>query len=293
MNETSIMNDLDEIEVSIICCTYNHEKYIKSALDSFLSQKTNFKFEILVHDDASTDGTQEILVNYAKSYPKMIKVIQQRINQYSKGVKIAKTFLYPLAKGKYFAFCEGDDFWCDDNKLQLQRDFLYCHHEYSACVHNTCYFNQRTKSDTIQYPTNDRELEIIDVCLRGGQSFHTSSVFCRVESLVDNFNLYEPSSFGDYKTAIVMRLHGKIKYLGRVMSVYRMFSDNSWSYQIRAGNMAYHFMEVNKILRGTIKYLKLPDRIKAIGWFYFYKVYILFLKIRDILFRNYRIKRET
>ena len=100
---------MDEIMVSIICTAYNHEKYIRDALDGFVSQKTNFKFEILVNDDASTDRTAEIIREYEMKYPDLMRPVYQTENQYSKGVRISHDILIPRARGKYLAYCEGDD----------------------------------------------------------------------------------------------------------------------------------------------------------------------------------------
>ena len=114
----------NEILVSICCITYNHEKYIRDAIEGFLMQKTDFPFEVLIHDDASTDGTADIIREYETKYPDIIKPIYQTENQYSKGIKISATYNYPRAKGKYIALCEGDDYWIDPYKLQKQVDFL-------------------------------------------------------------------------------------------------------------------------------------------------------------------------
>ena len=111
--------------VSISCITYNHEPYIVQALNGFLMQKTSFPFEVLIHDDASTDRTADIIREYEKKFPKIIKPIYQKENQYSKGNRaILASFVYPRAKGKYIALCEGDDYWIDENKLQQQYEDL-------------------------------------------------------------------------------------------------------------------------------------------------------------------------
>ena len=98
-----------QIGVSIVCNAFNHERYIAQALESFLMQKTDFPFEILVHDDASTDGTAEIIRTYAKRFPQIVLPLFQTENQYSKKVSIGSSFQYPRARGKYIALCEGDD----------------------------------------------------------------------------------------------------------------------------------------------------------------------------------------
>jgi len=110
--------------VSICCVTYNHVEYIRDTLESFLMQKTDFPIEILIHDDASTDGTVEIVKEYERKYPEIVKPIFQKENQYSQGIGISATYQYPRARGKYIAICEGDDYWTDPNKLQKQVDFL-------------------------------------------------------------------------------------------------------------------------------------------------------------------------
>lgn len=110
--------------VSICCTAYNHEKYLAQTLDSFLAQQCDFPFEILIHDDVSTDATADIIREYAAKYPEIIRPMFQTENQYSKGVPINETFNFPRARGKYIALCEGDDFWCDPHKLQRQISYM-------------------------------------------------------------------------------------------------------------------------------------------------------------------------
>ena len=126
----------EEIIVSIWCLAYNHEKYIKDALEGFLKQKTNFKFEVIVHEDCSTDNTAQIIKEYEEKYPNIIKLIYQTENQYSKGINSFRTFGFPRMKGKYVAFCEGDDFWVDENKLQKQVDYMESHPDCTFCFTN-------------------------------------------------------------------------------------------------------------------------------------------------------------
>lgn len=121
--------------VSICCTTYNHEKYIEDALEGFLIQETDFYFEILVHDDASTDNTADIIREYESMYPNLIKPIYQKDNQFSKGKNPFLDFNLPQAKGKFIALCEGDDYWQNGNKLQLQVDLLDQNPEYGL-VHS-------------------------------------------------------------------------------------------------------------------------------------------------------------
>ena len=122
--------------VSICCAAYNHAPYIAQALESFLAQEAPFSIEILVHDDASTDGTQEILREYARRYPDVVKPLFETENQYSKGVAIDPTFNYPRARGKYIALCEGDDLWSDPHKLRRQVDYMEAHPDCTFCFTN-------------------------------------------------------------------------------------------------------------------------------------------------------------
>lgn len=122
------------VSVSVVCITYNHEKYIEKALESFVTQKTNFPFEIIVHDDASTDGTADIIRRYEKEYPQLIKPIYETENQYHKqNWSSIKKQYGPLIKGKYIALCDGDDYWIDDHKLQKQFDYMEAHPDCSFC----------------------------------------------------------------------------------------------------------------------------------------------------------------
>lgn len=130
--------DTRSLMVSIWCITYNHEPYIRQCLDGFVMQKTNFRFEAIVHDDASTDGTAAIVKEYAEKYPDIIKPILETENQYSKQDGSLERICREMCNGKYFAICEGDDFWTDPYKLQKQVDFLEANPEYSMCFHSVC-----------------------------------------------------------------------------------------------------------------------------------------------------------
>lgn len=121
--------------VSIHCLAYNHEKTIRKTLDGFLMQKTSFPIEAIIHDDASTDNTAEIIKEYAVQYPHIIKPIFEKENQYSKHDGSLQKIMHNACKGKYIAYCEGDDYWIDPLKLQKQVDYLEAHPEitYSCC----------------------------------------------------------------------------------------------------------------------------------------------------------------
>jgi glycosyltransferase involved in cell wall biosynthesis len=128
--------------LSIVCLAYNHADYIRDTFDGFLRQETDFPFEIIVHDDASTDATAAIICEYAARYPSVIKPIYQRENQYRLGVPFS-TRLFARARGRYIAYCEGDDYWTDPRKLQIQVDFLERHRDYVITYHDAFMFNSQ------------------------------------------------------------------------------------------------------------------------------------------------------
>lgn len=150
--------------VSISCTTYNHAHYIRRCFDGFLTQQCDFSFEVLVHDDASTDGTQEIIREYHHMYPELFKPIYQKENQYSKGVRgIMIRYNFPHAQGKYIALCEGDDYWTDPLKLQKQVDFLEGNTEYSLVAGGFISVNTTTGEETttirnVDYTIDNTEL---------------------------------------------------------------------------------------------------------------------------------------
>ena len=145
--------------VSICTTTYRHERYIRQTLDRFLAQKTDFPFEILVHDDASTDGTAAILREYAARYPDVVKPLYETVNQYSQNIPINETFNFPRARGKYIALYEGDDYWTDEGKLQAQVDYIQAHPDGTFCFTNGVIEDQtgkRADREFIPYYENER-----------------------------------------------------------------------------------------------------------------------------------------
>ena len=151
--------------VSICSITYNHAPYIRQCLDGMLMQQTNFAFEIIINDDCSTDGTTEIIREYAEKYPDIIKPIFHRENQYQKGVRgMFAKYVFPKAQGKYIALCEGDDYWTDPLKLQKQVDFLETYPDYSLYFHNAMvHFEDGKTSDHPFGEIEDRDYTDVEI----------------------------------------------------------------------------------------------------------------------------------
>lgn len=218
--------------VSVLCTSYNHEKYIADALNGFLMQETDFSYEIIVHDDASTDSTQSIIKKYCQDYPNRIVAILQNKNQYSQGRKITKDFLLPRARGKYIALCEGDDYWIDPHKLQIQYNYMEAHPDCMMCAHAN-YVTSPTGQTVRRYKNEDSDITIED-CLRSSYPLvHTATYFIRKE-LYSNFsNAYYICPVGDYPLCIEAAKISPIHYIDKVMSTYRYMTPGSWSSRFR------------------------------------------------------------
>ena len=237
----------EDILVSICCITYNQENYIRDALDSFISQETNFKYEILIHDDNSSDKTRDIIKEYEIKYPKLIKPIYQSENQYSKGKKITAEYNFPRVKGKYIALCEGDDYWIDNKKLQKQVDILDKNDEYSLVVHPSIYFDQQTnKKNKKNFLNKDTILNIedfLDEYYKAMPStlFHTSSLLFRnrdIKKLLnEKMDFYFKCKVGDIPLELYLATQGKIYFINEYMSVYRQNATGSWSLQQQDKNI--------------------------------------------------------
>ena len=231
--------------ISIICNTYNHEKYIGQALDSFLMQKVNVPFEVLVHDDASTDGTPEIIRQYVEKYPGLVKPILQHENQMSQGLSITVDIQLPRAQGKYIAFCEGDDYWTDGDKLQIQYDFMEAHPEYSICCHA---YNMVDKDGNLLEERRDfSEACIVPMeRLIGNQLLvpHFATMLVRRELLEGLGREFLGERCSDMIIRLYCAAQKSIYYLDRNMSCYRRFTEGSWT--VRVGQDKERFLEHRK-----------------------------------------------
>ena len=222
----------NEIMVSVVCETYNHLPYIRSALDGFVMQKTDFPFEVVVHDDASTDGTADIVREYVERYPGLIRAILQKENQYSKGVYTDLDCLYPQAKGKYLAICEGDDYWTDPLKLQKQFDAMEAHPEVDISAHAAYEEQDGVRTGKIAPSNRDRVFSPEEVIRLGGGFVASASLMFR-RTLDDDVPAFRRFFHNDYTTQIHGALRGGMLYLSDCMAVYRYMSSGSWTARMR------------------------------------------------------------
>lgn len=224
---------MGETKVSICCLVYNHEKYLRQCLEGIVNQKCDFKYELLIHDDASTDNSAKIIREYEEKYPDIIKPIYQTENQHSQNIKISKTYQYPRAKGEYYAWCEGDDYWIDETKLQKQVEFLEKNKEYSACVHSAICDNKQTgKQHVFPKISEERDYSFEDIVMGGGNIFATNSFMCRKNVVLEKPSCFDAKGFGDYQLFMFSALCGKVRCLSTVMSVYNYATSGSWSERI-------------------------------------------------------------
>lgn len=210
--------------VSICCITYNHASFIRQCLDGFLMQKTSFPFEILIHDDASTDRTADIIREYQAKYPEIIKPILQKENQFSKGINVGVKYNFPRACGKYIALCEGDDYWTDPEKLQIQFDYMEKHPECSLCFHNVDILDQNTSHFEAQHLEEGDFTFTVERWI----PFHTCSLFFRnkedrmrylIKVITEGSKKIKG---GDLFIVGVMLQYGTMHCLTRNMAVYRL-----------------------------------------------------------------------
>lgn len=247
------------ISVSVICNTYNHGKYIRDALEGFVSQKTNFDFEVLIHDDASTDGTADIIREYEEKYPDIIKPIYQTENQYSKGVKVSRTYQVTRVTGKYVAFCEGDDYWTDPLKLQKQFNFLENHPDYSMCVCSTVWLDMKTGKKENKCRTDiDKDISMEEIILeKKGRVFQYATFFLKSGiycSVPDWFALFK---VGDLPLALHAANSGRIRMLADEMAVYRYNSEGSWTSRVQ--NIESRTQAMMNVINGYIAFDKYTD----------------------------------
>lgn len=221
--------------VSVICNAFNHGKYIRDALEGFVMQKTSFPFEVLVHDDASTDNTAEIIREYEERYPDIIKPIYQTENQHSQRVPITRTFQIPRATGKYIATCEGDDYWTDPLKLQKQVDFLEQNPEYSMCACSTVWLNMQTgKVHRVAKTDIDKDVTMEDLILeKKGRVFQYATILMKSEVYKTMPEWTREFRVGDLPLILYAAVCGKVRMLADTMAVYRYQAAGSWTAKIR------------------------------------------------------------
>lgn len=298
------MDNEQNIMVSVICTAYNHEKYMRQCLDGFVMQKTDFKYEVIVHDDASTDNTPEIIREYQKNYPDIIKPILQTENQYSKRKSIIWLCVEKV-KGKFIALCEGDDFWTDEYKLQKQFDAMESNPSCKMCLCKVRAVQENGEGMEQTYPnTQVREgvhdsyslLEII--CKE--YSFQTSCYF--FDSLtLKNYYIEEPEFYrvapvGDWPYLLYFSQFD-IYYIDDEMSCYRKNSVGSFSARMKNNSIEkqkMYNMSMISMIEEFDKYTKYEYHQYCTYFDRFYEYYYRLLLSENNykeIFRNKSLKK--
>ncbi|WP_131679674.1 glycosyltransferase family 2 protein [Metapseudomonas furukawaii] len=222
--------------VSVVCTTYNHKNYIEDAIRGFLIQKTDFPFEVIIHDDASTDGTDLIVRKYVEEYPTLIRLISQTENQYSKGKRVI-----PLAAkhavGEYLALCEGDDFWVSPEKLSKQISSMKANSQCKISFHRALMGGGQlsgrpissSKLDWLTYPSKTFVFPAKNVILGDGVFMPTPSIIVRKECLDSLPEWFDETPVGDYFIQVLSSMPAGALYLPDAMCFYRTQSSGSWT----------------------------------------------------------------
>ncbi len=218
-----------EILVSVFTLSYNHEPFLQEMLNGALMQKTSFPFEIVINDDCSTDLSAKIIKAYQDEYPEIVHPLYQKQNLCSLGVDFTDKILYPNTKGKYIALCEGDDYWIDENKLEIQVKYMEDNPDVAGTFHDA--YMKMKDGKFIEH--SDRKLEEADYdtsyCIRKSPTrIDTATIVYNKEKVLPIPYFSKYAKTGDYLLCITISLRGKFHYFPRVMGVYRM-SDNNWS----------------------------------------------------------------
>ena len=205
--------------VSVCVITYNHAAYIRQTLDTILGQEINFPLQIVVADDCSTDSTRKIVLEYKEKHPEIFKLVLQE-----KNVGPGRNFvdLFRAATGKYIAYVEGDDYWSNPRKLQMQFDFLESNPDFSLCYHRAKlqWEYDSPEQDHIDPETNngDKAVSTIHDLLSIGWFIRSCSLFFRNIPLPQDF---EKLYIGDYPLHVLVADTGKICFMDECMAVYR------------------------------------------------------------------------
>lgn len=252
---------MEEVLVSIWCITYNHEQYIRDALESFLEQETDFRYEIVVHDDASTDNTARIIKEFEEKYPKLIHGIYQTENQTSRNGTDRKWIWAIQAqhcKGKYIALCDGDDFWSDSRKLQIQINYMEKYPECVLTAHDAVLMNiEKGEAKVMQPYDGDRDISADEIIMQYHGMLPASSMVFQKKALAADFHQYFlGAGIGDYPLQLWMMTRGRVHYFDRVMSVYRYMHKGSWNQRVTADikHIAAHTVQMIYFLKEFDKY---------------------------------------
>ncbi|WP_458031905.1 glycosyltransferase [Providencia stuartii] len=231
-NEASIMKHwkyTDKVYISCVCITFNQESYIRDAINGMLAQVTDYRFEVIIHDDVSTDNTRKIIKRYQEKYPNIIKLILQKENQYSKGKKIIPLAVVE-AKGEYIALCEGDDYWIRDDKIHKQFNLLSNNKNVNICFSSCKSISSDHVVKVVSHYGNNEILFTTEQVVEGGGAFMpTASLMLHSNTIKNLPEWFYNVPVGDYFMQIIASVSNGSLYLPEITCVYRTNAIGSWS----------------------------------------------------------------
>ncbi|MEX9884276.1 glycosyltransferase [Providencia rettgeri] len=290
-NEASIMNHwkyTDKVYVSCVCITFNQEGYIRDAINGMLAQVTDYRFEVIIHDDVSNDNTRKILLEYKNKYPNIIKLVLQTENQYQQGKKITPLAI-AHADGEYIALCEGDDYWIDEYKLQKQIKELISNPNVNLVITQALsLYPDGTTEKFCNLGSTKRYISFADCILGPKKDFYPTATFffkrSIIVSLPDWFYTIAPVS--DYYIQLFASYPVGCIYLPDITAVYRREAVGSWT---SSTNLSDYILVLkkriicNELIGQTFKLNKIQKTsLKNRKALYFKELSFTYLKCNDI-----------
>lgn len=266
------MCDDNDIMVTVAVPCYNHERYLRDCLEGIMMQQVDFGIEVLVIDDASTDGSRAIIDEYVNRFPHIIKPIYHKENFYQKGRCILLESLLPNIHGKYLAFCEGDDYWTYPCKLKRQIEFLESHKKYSGCCHHYIekYIDNPNAKQTAFTIRHSRRLTVFDILIE--PQLQTATFVMRSEIFKEDKELHKFMK-QTYVTDVALFLAtlnaGKIYGFREWWSVYRIHDKGLWQCQNRETQYNQYISNLHKLslmygrrYKGLVTGYKIHEKIR-------------------------------
>jgi glycosyltransferase involved in cell wall biosynthesis len=243
--------------------TYNHEAYIEKAIRSVMMQKADFKFQLVIGEDCSLDGTNKICQKLHSEFGDKIKLLPSQ-----KNIGMMPNFIRTLMScdQKYIAICDGDDYWTDPYKLQKQVDFLEGNSEYSICAHNTVMYAENTK-EFIETPMSDQDHSLNQFILGTIIGRSASSIVFRMDEWVKNkigSDDFLNGAGGDWMLTIILLQRGKMKYFGEAMGIYRLHDQGVYSGQQRIKQLEMYLKTAKSVDALSEGKYKVPIRNRSI-----------------------------
>lgn len=280
------------IDVSIVVAVYNHEKYIKQALDSILMQKTNFNYEVLIGEDCSTDHTREVLRSIEKDLPDNFHIFYRKKNY---GPINNFKDLYSRTKGRYFIVLEGDDYWTYQYKLQKEYDYLETHPDYLCVAHNTLVVNDNNQAIPIDYPECKESEYTFNQFMEGLLPGQTTTKLIRNYyryDIVKNHELDVGNYPGDRRESFLLCVNGKVHCIQQKWSAYRFVVSKGSSY---SANSSYSREEELYYWKQLYSYLidNFPnddDKLQKVGDKFYWNLIVFCIKNRSKFYKYFKIE---